>query len=163
MRKVCFALFALCLATPLAAQTSASLTGIVTGAGRPIAGISVTIASPALQGTRSALTGETGAYNFPALPPGDYTITFEGAGLETLRTPAILRLLQSSRVDAEMSPAGLRDAVTVVADAPSVLNTPEVSTSLTLRDIERLPIPRNQLATAQFAPGVTGNTLSSCS
>lgn len=159
MRKVSFALLVLCLATPLAGQTSASLTGIVTGGGRPIAGVAVTIASPALQGTRSALTGETGAYSFPALPPGPYTITFEGAGLETLRTTSTLRLSQSSRVDGELQPAGLRDVLTVTANAPSVLDTPEVSTSLTLHDIERLPIQRNQLATAQFAPGVTGNTL----
>jgi hypothetical protein len=40
-----------------------------------------------------------------------------------------------------------------------VIDTPEVSTNMTLPFIERLPVQRNQLATAQFAPGVSGNTL----
>ncbi|HKR66169.1 MAG TPA: carboxypeptidase regulatory-like domain-containing protein, partial [Thermoanaerobaculia bacterium] len=155
-----YALLALFIATSVLAQTSASLTGLVTADGRPFAGVTVTISSPALQGTRSALTGESGAYNFPALPPGEYDVVFEHGGMENVRLATTLRLSQTARVDAGMQPAGLRDVFTVIADAPSVLETPEVSTNLTLREIERLPVQRNQLATAQFAPGVTGNTLS---
>lgn len=41
-----------------------------------------------------------------------------------------------------------------------MLETPTVSTSLPLAMIERLPLQRNQLATVQFAPGVTANAVS---
>ncbi|MGH9419282.1 MAG: TonB-dependent receptor plug domain-containing protein, partial [Thermoanaerobaculia bacterium] len=58
-----------------------------------------------------------------------------------------------------MQVEGGSERITIHASAPSVLETPEVSTSLTLRMIERLPVQRNQLATAQFAPGVNANTL----
>lgn len=147
-------------ATTLLAQTSASLTGIVSAAGSPLPGVAVTISSPELQGTRSAFTGEGGAYSFSALPPGEYTIAMTFGGMETLRLSASLRLSQTSRVDAVLKPAGTSDVVTVTAPVPSVLETPAVSTNMTLPFIERLPVLRNQLATAQFAPGVSSNTLS---
>jgi hypothetical protein len=146
-------------AIPILAQTSASLTGIVSVEGRPLPGVAVTISSPELQGTRSTFTGDGGAYSFSALPPGEYTIAMTFAGMETLRLPVALRLSQTSRIDAVMKPAGASDTITVTAPASSVLDTPQVSTNMTLPFIERLPVLRNQLATAQFAPGVSGNTL----
>jgi hypothetical protein len=146
-------------AIPLFAQTSASITGIVSVESRPLPRVVVTISSPELQGTRSAVTGDGGAYSFSALPPGEYVIAMTFAGMETLRLPAALRLSQTSRVDAVMKAAGTSETITVNANAPSVIETSEVSTNITLPFIERLPVLRNQLATAQFAPGVSGNTL----
>jgi hypothetical protein len=151
------ALAAMLICASLHGQTTASLIGTVTASGGPLAGVRVTISSPALQGTRSAMTGEAGAYIFAALPPGDYRVDFEHPRFRAARRETTLRLSQVSRVDMALA-AG--ETITVQADTPSVLETPEVSTSLTLRQIERLPIQRNQLATAQLAPGVTANTLS---
>jgi hypothetical protein len=144
----------------LLAQTTASLTGTAASAGRPLPGVTVTISSPSLQGSRSTVTGEGGAYLFPTLPPGHYRIVFELAGLAKLQMNAGLRLSQLTRVDAAMFAETTEAPIVVSAAVPSVLESPQVSTSLTLAQIERLPIQRNQLATAQFAPGVTGNTLS---
>ena len=76
------------------AQTTASLTGQTTTDGKPLPGVTVTIASPNLQGTRSANTGDSGGYQFSALPPGDYTITFELAGMATITKKARLELSQ---------------------------------------------------------------------
>jgi hypothetical protein len=157
--RIVRAVILLSFALPLAAQTTASLTGTVTTGGQPLAGVTVTISSPALQGTRSATTGEAGAYNFAALPPGRYAVAFSLQGLQSLTKNVELRLSQSTRLDMRMF-AGIVDTITVAAPPVPVLDTPEVSTNLTLKQIERLPIQRNQLATAQFAPGVTGNTLS---
>lgn len=134
----------------IAAQTSAALTGTVTSAGRPAEGIVVTVASPELQGTRATRTSESGAYLFPSLPPGVYSVTFD----DRVRATAVLRLSQTARVDAAM------EAITVTAAPPSTLDEPEVSTSLPLALIDRLPLQRNQLATAQLAPGVNANAVS---
>lgn len=152
------AVMLLCL--PLFAQTTSSLTGTVTTSGQPVAGATVTISSPSLQGIRVAVTGETGAYDFASLPPGDYHLHFEHSGYSSAERQVTLRLSQLSRADATLMPEGRPVVVLVYATPPSVLETPEVSTSLTLKQIERLPIQRNQLATAQFAPGVTANVLS---
>ena len=44
-------------------------------------GVTVTIASPALQGgARTTVTDAEGRYRFAALPAGDYQVTFELAG-----------------------------------------------------------------------------------
>jgi outer membrane receptor protein involved in Fe transport len=145
------------LANTLSAQTSAALTGVVTAEGRELPGAAVTISSPALQGTRTTVTGESGAYSFPALPPGDYSITIEFSGMGTRVINAKLPLSQVTRGDATMKVYA--EAITVTAAAPSVIESPQVSTNMTLPFIERLPVQRNQLATAQFAPGVSGNTL----
>jgi len=144
-------------ALPLLAQTSASLTGVVSAEGHPLPGTTVTVTSPELQGSRVTVTGENGAYDFSALPPGVYKISFAFSGMVTMSRQTTLRLSQVTRVDAIMKAAG--DMITVTAGAPSVIETPEVSTNMTLPFIERLPVLRNQLATAQFAPGVSGNTL----
>jgi hypothetical protein len=79
--------------------------------------------------------------------------------LVSILVNATLRLSQLTRVDASMQSIWVED-MTVIAPAPSVLDSPQVSTSLPLAMIERLPVQRNQLATAQFAPGVTANAVS---
>src|SRR5438477_9227641 len=93
-------------AVPLLAQTSASLTGVVSAEGHPLPGTTVTVTSPVLQGSRVTVTGETGAYNFPALPPGDYNISFAFSGMVPHSLTSMLRLSQVTRVDAVMKPAG---------------------------------------------------------
>ncbi|MEO8034934.1 MAG: carboxypeptidase regulatory-like domain-containing protein, partial [Acidobacteriota bacterium] len=143
----------------LSAQTTASITGIVTAVGRPLGGVTVTASSSALQGSRVAVTGQTGSYELSSLPPGPYRLRFERSDLTPANASVGLRLSQVSRADVAMHSSGAGEVLTVTSD-PAVLETPEVSTNLTLREVERLPVPRNQLATAQFAPGVNGNTLS---
>src|SRR3954452_25201343 len=146
----------LILALPLFAQTTASLTGTVTSqAGQPIPGVTVIATSASLQGMRSAITGETGMYTFDALPPGSYRLKFEQGGM-VAEESAVLRLSQTSRVDVVLK---AMMEMLVHAHTPPALELPQVSTNLTLAQMERLPVPRNQLATAQFAPGVQSNTL----
>src|SRR5205085_11625983 len=149
--------FSLVCAT-LFGQTTASLAGVVKAFGDPLPGATVTITAPELQGSRSTITGETGAYSFSALPPGEYSISIAFSGMETRVVRSTLRLSQVTRADATMGAVG--ETITVGARTPSVIETPEVSTNMTLPFIERLPLQRNQLATAQFAPGVNSNTLS---
>src|SRR5690242_8815487 len=84
---------AVCLA-PLAAQTTAALTGTVTENGTPVSGASVVVKSPALQGERSTTTTESGAFTFPALPPGQYTVSTGNAVRNVT-----LALSQTSRAD----------------------------------------------------------------
>ncbi|HUP61290.1 MAG TPA: TonB-dependent receptor [Thermoanaerobaculia bacterium] len=160
MYKTLFTAAILLCAQPLRAQTTASLTGTVTVSGEAFAGVNVTISSPSLQGTRSTVTGEAGAYRFAALPPGEYRVVFTHEALMTASVDVTLQLSQLARADATMQmPPGV-GTITVTAPAPSVLESPHVSTSLPLAMIERLPLQRNQLATAQFAPGVTANAVS---
>ena len=67
-----------CVAAPAAAgaQTTSSTTGAVNGkvtdrTNAVLPGVTVTISSPSLMGTRNVVTGEDGTYRFAAVPPGD--------------------------------------------------------------------------------------------
>jgi len=139
------------------AQTTATLTGTATSDKAPLPGATVTVSSPAMQGTRTAVTGPNGDYNFSALPPGNYVVTFELAGLQTVKKNVEVRLAQVARADADLKPSKVQESITVTASAPSVLETPSVSTSLTREQVEALPLGRTIAQRIQLAPGVNND------
>src|SRR5262245_48289623 len=96
-RVLCVALFCLsaCFsfsAAPAFAQQTGTLSGVVRDAqGGVLPGVTVNVASPALiGGARTAVTGETGAYQLPTLPPGTYDVTYELTGFTSLKREGIL-------------------------------------------------------------------------
>jgi|SRR5437867_1544871 len=64
------------------AQTTATLTGTVTTEGKGLPGVTVTVSSPNLQGTRTTVSGANGDYVFPSLPPGPYKVDFDLEGMQ---------------------------------------------------------------------------------
>ncbi|HUP47962.1 MAG TPA: carboxypeptidase regulatory-like domain-containing protein [Thermoanaerobaculia bacterium] len=145
------------IGTSAFAQTTSSLTGRVVMDGNPLPGVTVTISSPALQGTRTAYTDVNGTYNFSALPPGDYTVRFEMESMQTVSRTQRIGLGQTGRVDAEMRLTAVAEAITVTASAPAVLETTEVQTNIQANLVENLPIARTLQATTTLAPGVNTN------
>src|SRR5262245_26465214 len=85
-----------CLLAVVAAahgQTTGTVEGIVTDqSNAPLPGVSVDLASPKLQGSRSAVTGADGRYRFLNLIPGDYTVTATLAGFGTVEKKATVTL-----------------------------------------------------------------------
>jgi Carboxypeptidase regulatory-like domain len=154
MRLAIVFVLAVTLIVPIArAQTTGALEGTVTLAGKPLPGAHVTIASPAMQGSRTFDTDLNGRYHFEALPPGDYRVDFAGGELHVSRTVRVA-VAQTQELDAAMK---VREDLIVAAAPESDVTSAPVSTNMTLPFIERLPVLRNQLATAQLAPGVTAN------
>lgn len=153
---------ALCLLVGLTAfaQTTATISGTVTTDGTGLPGVSVTIASPNMQGTRTTVSGDNGAYYFGALPPGKYTVKFELEGMSTVTKTVDVGVAQSGKADAAMKVAAMAEAITVTAAAPSVLETPQVATNVSADLVDELPIGRTVLDGALLAPGVNGNTAS---
>jgi outer membrane receptor for ferrienterochelin and colicin len=134
------------------------LTGTVTLGGNPLPGTTVTITSPALQGSRTAVTDVNGNYNFGAVPPGDYTVQFQMESMQTVTKTTHVGLSQTARLDAAMQLTTVSEAMTVVADAP-LLDTQSASidTNLGTRAIETLPTGRNYSSIAQVVPGVASD------
>lgn len=93
--------------------TTGTLSGTVTSQGNAVAGVTVTVSSPDLQGTRTAVTGEAGGYRFPALPPGNYTATFELEGMQRVTKNVTVVLAQDARVDADLRVASVAESITV--------------------------------------------------
>jgi len=139
-------------------QVTSSLTGRTTMDGNPLPGVTVTITSPSLQGTRTTVTDVNGNYNFSAVPPGEYTIRFEMESMASVNRTTRVGLGQTGRADAEMRLTAMAEAITVTASAPAVLETTEIQTNLTQQLVDDLPIPRNFQAQANLAPNVTTNS-----
>jgi hypothetical protein len=141
---------------PVFAQgTTGNLIGNVTTDGNGLPGVTITISSPALQGTRTTVSGDSGGFSFPSIPPGTYAVTFELSGLQTVSKTVRVTLAQTSRADAELKPAAVSEAITVTASAPAALETTEVSTNFTGAQIAELPTLNRTIATAALiSPGV---------
>ncbi len=152
-----FLVAALCAVSAFGQGTTGSLIGDVTTEGVALPGVTVTISSPALQGTRTTVTGEGGGYTFPSLPPGDYTVTFELTGMHTVTQKRTLLLATQNRVDANMKLTSVTEAITVTASAPAVLETTDVARNFSQEEVNLLPVRRNIVDTVVLAPGVNQN------
>jgi outer membrane receptor for ferrienterochelin and colicin len=155
-------LVGLCLliALPMLAQTTSSLTGVVTTDGAPLPGATVTVSSPTMQGTRTTTTGDSGGYSFAGLPPGTFTVMVELQGMQSSTKKVTVGVGQTGRADADLKVSAVTEAITVTASAPTVLETPTVSQNISSELVDQLPIGRTVLAAALLAPGVNDNTLS---
>jgi hypothetical protein len=137
--------------------TTGSLNGTVMHEGGPLPGVTITITSPSLQGSRVAVSNVNGDYNFPALPPGDYSVKFEMDGMAPLTKTTRVGLGKTERVNGTMQLSAVAEAITVTAAAPAVLETTEVQSNYDSSLVEDLPIVRTIQGTVLLAPGVTAN------
>jgi hypothetical protein len=156
-RRLLTAVAVLLIAVSAFAQTTASLTGRVTMDGNALPGVTVTVSSPNLQGTRTTVTDVNGNYNFGALPPGEYTVRFEMESMSTVTRTTRLGVSQRGAVDAEMRLTTVAEAITVTAAAPAVLETTEIQTNIDAKLQENLPIGRRPQDAVLLAPGVNNN------
>ena len=107
-------------------QTVGATTGAINGkvtdaSGGVMPGVTITIGSPSMQGVRTAVTGQDGTYRFPAIPPGDYKLTYELAGFSTVVHEGIrVGLGFTATVNAELKVAALTETVTVSGQSPVV-------------------------------------------
>lgn len=139
----------------LAQATTGNIVGTVTTDGKPLPGVTVTVASPSLQGTRTAVSGEAGGYNFPNLPPGEYTATFDLAGMQALRKHVTVNVSTTSHADVEMKVSTVSEAITVTAAASPAAESTQVTTNFKIDTINELPMDRTINAITLLSPGVT--------
>ena len=144
----------------ISAQSAASsLTGRVTSNGAPLAGATIALTSPSLLGTRTAVTGADGWYFFRGLPPGPYDVVFTAAGRQTLIRRVELNVAETSRLDGELATSEDAETVTRTTLMPTLLETPQLATTIEAATADRLPIGRSLPERAVLAPG-SGDMLS---
>ncbi|MBI4478354.1 MAG: TonB-dependent receptor [Acidobacteria bacterium] len=143
------------------AQTVSATTGAINGrvtdnTGAVLPGARVVATSAALMGTREAVTNEEGNYRFPAVPPGDYTLTFELDGFITVRREGIrVGLGFTATVNIEMRIAGLEESLTVTGESPVVdTQATKITTSFDTQMLASLPNARDQWAILAESPAV---------
>src|SRR6185295_14382274 len=133
-------------AVPALAQSVGATTGAIDGkvsdaTGGVMPGVTVTIASPAMQGVRTAVTNEEGSYRFPSIPPGEYSITYELTGFATVKREGIrVGLGFTATVNAELKVASLTESVTVSGQSPVVdITSTKTSTNFDAKELAALP------------------------
>jgi hypothetical protein len=150
---------------PVFAQVSAttgSINGKVSDAtGGVLPGVTVTITSPSMQGTRADVTNETGDYRFPAVPPGDYKITYELTGFGTVvREGVRVGLGFTATVNTEMRVASLQETVTVTGDSPVVdVTATTTATSFGEARLASLPNARDFWTVLAASPAIIVNRI----
>ena len=125
--------------------------------GLALPGVTVTAASPVLQGTRTAVTSANGDYMIPFLPPGDYTVTFELQGFAIRKETVRVEIGATVPVRAKMELATVSETVTVTGTATEIAQTATVAATYKSDSIERLPVGRTLTAYTLMAPGVNDN------
>ena len=71
---------------PASAQSFGSISGTVSSAsGEALPGVTVTATGNTLPRPRTVVTNSRGNYSLPALPPGDYEVTYTLDGMATAK------------------------------------------------------------------------------
>jgi len=122
--------------------------------GSALPGVTVTASSPALQGTRTAVSDGNGFYNFPSLPAGEYEIAYELEGFQTVTQQRRIAAAQDTVADIQMGLATVTEEIIVTGETSSVSETSTGATTYTAEEVSKLPIGRDPTAVASLAPGV---------
>ena len=125
-RRVLLTLGVLVLAYGSAqAQALGQIFGKVTDStGGVLPGVTVTVTGTGLQQPLTGTTTTTGAYSFPNVPIGTYTVTFELSGFKKVVRPGVeLNTGFSAMIDMKMEVGTVSQEVNVSAVSP-VVDTP---------------------------------------
>ncbi len=156
------------VAAPLsgwAQRTTGDIRGVITDeSGAVLPGVTVTLLGPAVQGTPSTVSNESGVYRFPNLAVGVYQVTAELAGFATKTQTGIqVSLGATQEVPVQLKVSTQSETITVVAEAPVVDSaSTEVATNYTREWVENIPVRRfTFFDLINAAPGVSQATQTS--
>jgi hypothetical protein len=150
------AAIALC-AEPALAQASGSIFGRVTDAsGGVLPGVTVTITGPALQQPLVGTTQSSGAYQFPVVPIGTYTVSFELSSFRKVSRPNIvIETGFNAEVNAQLEVGGVSEELTITAAAPVVDTKKTTTGAVFTKDVlENIPTARDPWQIINMTPGV---------
>lgn len=141
----------------VSAQSSSEIFGRVTdSSGGVVPGVTVTLSGPSLITPQSTVSLESGAYRFPSIPIGLYTVTFELPGFKRfVRENVRVETGFIAEINARMEVSTVEETVTVSAASP-VVDTRSTTTGQTFnRDmLERIPSARDPWVMLEQTPGI---------
>lgn len=150
----------LAAAWSLIAQERGAVRGVVKDAeGAALVQATVKISGQFLPQGREFVTGAEGAFNFPGLPPGKYTLFVTQESMLDYTVEVLVVLDRTTQVNVVMTPVGkIAEEVTVTAAAPVIdYRSTEISSNWQSAVVEKLPLGRSYASLMQLAPGVAEN------
>lgn len=124
--------------------------------GAVLPGVMVTLQSPALITPQSVVTGPSGAYRFPSVPIGTYTVRFELPGFKTfVRQGVQITVGFNAEINARLEISTVEETITISGESP-VVDTTAVKTGETFNKLmlESLPSARDPWVILEQTPGV---------
>lgn len=124
-------------------------------AGHALAGATVYLSSPSMQGSRIALTGASGRFDFASLPAGIYTLSAECPGYQTLIRGGIdLRMGMSFFFTLEAEISESETDIALPGHPPSLDAVSAKTAALAVQpQVRNLPLARDFSAILGLAPG----------
>src|SRR5437762_4454721 len=151
----------LILAAGAAAARAQVSTGEILGkatdtSGAVLPGVTVTLTSAALIQPMLAVTTETGAYRFPSIPIGTYTVAFDLTGFKKyIRSDIIIQAGFNAEINAKLEISTVQETVTVTGESPVVDTTSTtMSASFTKDMLEKIPNARDPWVIIEQTPGM---------
>ena len=104
------------------AQNTAQIYGKVTDAsGAVLPGVTVTVTSSVLIAPLTAVTSETGSYQFPGLAVGTYNVKYELTGFKSIVVEGVrIQLGENALFNKAMEISAVQETVTVSGETPLV-------------------------------------------
>ena len=147
------------LLLPAAASAQSSITGVVRDtSGAVLPGVTVEASGPALiEGSRTAVTDNQGAYRIVDLRPGVYTVSFTLSGFSTLKREGLdLPAEFTATVNGELTVGALEETVTVSGEAPTVdLRSSRAQVQFAQETLQSLPGTGRLATLSAIIPGAT--------
>jgi hypothetical protein len=162
MRKLVLTVLfaAICHSGVIAQETTGTILGTAsdqTGAALP--GVTVTLKNERTGAARAVVTNASGLYTATLLPIGEYVVTFELLGFQTVVVRNIeLHVNDRLQIDGKMGVGGVAESVLVTGTSPLVQPVAALQTTMTSRQVQELPLNnRNFVQLATLAPGVSSD------
>ena len=155
------ALLAVWLISPVQAQTTTTVTGMVTDSGKlAIVGALVAVQSMDLGTSRTVVTDAHGVYRVAALAAGSYRLTVSREGFSTQVIPDLtLTLDRTVTLDVTLNVGSASEKIEVTSDVPLIdTSTPATGLTILPEQIQDIPLNgRDYLDLLQMVPGVVVN------
>src|SRR5215510_8545768 len=158
-RVIVLALVALLATSAIAGAQSqtGSIFGKATDAsGGVLPGVTVTVTGPVLLQPLTAVTSETGTYQFPRLEIGTYTVRFELTGFKTVVNEGIVVTVNfNAQINGQLGVSTVQETITVTGQSP-VVDTKQTGTKQTFTNelLQSIPSARDPWVILQQTAGI---------
>lgn len=128
----------LMIASSVSAQTSTTgaVKGVITdqATGEPVAGATVVVTSPALQGSQAEITSADGSYFISNLPPGTYQLTVYYSDSETRRGNVLVQLGKVAAINQSIDTQAQKGEVIEIEGRVPVIDQGSTKTGRTITE-----------------------------
>jgi hypothetical protein len=124
--------------------------------GGVLPGVTVTLTAPNLLQPLTAVTSETGTYQFPRLEIGTYSVKFELTGFKTVINQEVFVTVGfSAQINVQMGVSTVQETITVTGQSP-IVDTKDTGTKQTFTNelLQSIPSARDPWVILQQTAGI---------